>query len=111
LDGPAITDDAQLVIERLRERGPSFFRDLAVGVSFDPDRLRMALSALVAAGLVAADGFAGLRMLVAAERGRAWPLDRRPNLAGREAATAHDVRLQAGRVEEILLRALRDRPA
>ena len=35
----------------------------------------------------------------------------RPNLAGREAATAHDVRLQAGRVEEILLRALRDRPA
>ena len=35
----------------------------------------------------------------------------RPNLAGREAATAHDVRLQAGRVEEILLRAARDRPA
>jgi len=35
----------------------------------------------------------------------------RPNLAGRKAATAHDVRLQAGRVEEILLRALRDRPA
>jgi glycosyltransferase involved in cell wall biosynthesis len=35
----------------------------------------------------------------------------RPNLAGREAATSHDVRLQAGRVEEILLRAARDRPA
>jgi glycosyltransferase involved in cell wall biosynthesis len=35
----------------------------------------------------------------------------RPNLAGREAATAHDVRLQAARLEEILLRALRDRPA
>jgi glycosyltransferase involved in cell wall biosynthesis len=35
----------------------------------------------------------------------------RPNLAGREAATAHDVRLQAERVEEVLLRALRDRPA
>jgi len=35
----------------------------------------------------------------------------RPNLAGRKAATAHDVRLQAGRVEEILLRAARDRPA
>ena len=35
----------------------------------------------------------------------------RPNLAGREAAAAHDVRRQAERVEEILLRALRDRPA
>src|SRR5262245_36086416 len=35
----------------------------------------------------------------------------RPNLAGREAATGHDVRRQAERVEEILLRAVRDRPA
>jgi glycosyltransferase involved in cell wall biosynthesis len=35
----------------------------------------------------------------------------RPNLAGREAAAAHDVKQQAERVEEILLRAARDRPA
>jgi glycosyltransferase involved in cell wall biosynthesis len=35
----------------------------------------------------------------------------RPNLAGPQAAAAHDVRRQAERVEEILLRALRDRPA
>ncbi len=35
----------------------------------------------------------------------------RPNLAGRDAAGDHDVRLQAGRVEEILLRAVRDRQA
>jgi glycosyltransferase involved in cell wall biosynthesis len=34
-----------------------------------------------------------------------------PNLAGREAAAGHDVRRQAERVEEILLRARRDRPA
>ena len=34
-----------------------------------------------------------------------------PNLAGREAAGAHDVRRQAERVEEILLRAARDRRA
>ena len=34
-----------------------------------------------------------------------------PNIAGREAAAAHDVRLQGERVEAILLRALRDRPA
>src|SRR5215207_2692582 len=79
----ALTEDARLVQERVRQRGPSFFRDLAAGLSFDPDRLRIALSALVAAGLAASDGFAGLRVLVAAERGRPWPLDRRPNLAGR----------------------------
>jgi glycosyltransferase involved in cell wall biosynthesis len=41
--------------------------------------------------------------------GRAAELPR-PNLAGREAAAAHDVRLQAERVEEILLRAARGRP-
>ncbi len=35
----------------------------------------------------------------------------RPNLAGREAAAAHDVRRQAERVEEILLRAAQGRPA
>ena len=35
----------------------------------------------------------------------------RPNLAGRDAAGDHDVKLQAGRVEEILLRAVRDRRA
>jgi glycosyltransferase involved in cell wall biosynthesis len=34
-----------------------------------------------------------------------------PNLAGREAAADHDVKLQATRVEEILLRAARDRRA
>jgi len=75
--------DARLVMERLRQRGPSFFRDLVSGLSFDPDRLRIALSALVAAGLAASDGFAGLRVLVAADQGKPWPLDRRPNLAGR----------------------------
>jgi glycosyltransferase involved in cell wall biosynthesis len=35
----------------------------------------------------------------------------RPNAAGRDAAASHDVRRQAERVEEILLRAARDRPA
>jgi glycosyltransferase involved in cell wall biosynthesis len=35
----------------------------------------------------------------------------RPNLAAREAAEAHDVKLQAARVEQILLRAARGRRA
>jgi len=80
---PVISEDARIVMERLRERGPSFFRDLAAALTFDPDRLRIALSALVAAGLAASDGFAGLRVLVAADQGKPWPLDRRPNMAGR----------------------------
>jgi len=47
-------------------------------------------------------------LVAALDRASALP---RPNLAGREAAAAHDVRRQAERVEEILLRAVRDRPA
>jgi ATP-dependent Lhr-like helicase len=78
-------------MERLRERGPSFFRDLATALSFDQDRLRLALSALVAAGLAASDGFAGLRVLVAADQGKPWPLNRRPNLAGRWNLISADV--------------------
>ena len=44
----------------------------------------------------------------ALERAAAYPV---PNDAAREAAAAHDVRRQAARVEEILLRASRARPA
>jgi len=98
-DGVALetlSDDARLVMERLRERGPSFFRDLAAALAFDPDRLRIALSALVAAGVAASDGFAGLRVLVAADQGRPWPLDRRPNLAGRWNLIARGVGSPAG---------------
>ncbi|HEV8397541.1 MAG TPA: DEAD/DEAH box helicase [Vicinamibacterales bacterium] len=77
-----LSDDARVVMARVEARGPSFFRELASSLSFDTDRLRIALSALVAAGLAASDGFAGLRLLVAADQGRPWH-DRRPNLAGR----------------------------
>jgi len=47
-------------------------------------------------------------LLAGLERASALP---KPNLAGREAAAAHDVRLQAARVEEILERAAGGRPA
>ena len=45
---------------------------------------------------------------LALERATAFPT---PNAAAREAASAHDVRRQAERVEEILLRAVGDRRA
>ena len=47
-------------------------------------------------------------LALALERATAFPT---PNAAAREAASAHDVRRQAERVEEILLRAVRDRRA
>jgi hypothetical protein len=65
-------------MEQLRQRGPSFFRDLAAALSFDPDRLRIALSALVAAGLAASDGSPGCACWWPPIRGKPWPFDRRP---------------------------------
>jgi ATP-dependent Lhr-like helicase len=85
-----ITDDARAVLDRLRARGASFFKELMAAVPFDGDRLRQALSVLVAAGLVTSDGFAGLRMLVAASQGRVLPDDRRINLAGRWSVRERD---------------------
>jgi len=86
-DGSAeagLADDPRVVLDQLRARGATFFKDLAAGVAFDADRVRHALGVLVAAGLAASDGFAGLRMLMAAAHGRVVPAaDRRINLAGR----------------------------
>jgi ATP-dependent Lhr-like helicase len=81
-----VTDDARAVLEQLRARGATFFKDLAAALAFDADRVRQALSVLVAAGLAGSDGFAGLRTLMAAAHGRAVPDDRRINRAGRWSA-------------------------
>jgi len=85
-----ITDDARVVRDLLRARGASFFKDLMAALPFDADRMRQALSVLVAAGLVTSDGFAGLRMLVAASQGRVLPDDRRASLAGRWSVRAEN---------------------
>ncbi len=63
---------------------------------FDADRMRQALSVLVAAGLVASDGFAGLRMLVAAVAGpraarRSARQPRRPLERAAAGSAARDV--------------------
>jgi glycosyltransferase involved in cell wall biosynthesis len=71
-----------------REGGPPEFVTPEAGVLVDPLDEQALTSALA--------------------RAAALP---RPNLAGREAAAEHDVRLQAERVEAILLRAAADRPA
>jgi ATP-dependent Lhr-like helicase len=73
---------ARRVLDALRARGASFFNDLA-DCAIDAHDLRDAIGALVACGLVASDGFSGLRALVWAARGRRPVVDRRTNFAGR----------------------------
>ena len=52
------------VLAALEQRGPSFLNDLAGHCNLDRDALRYAVGALVACGLAASDGFAGLRALL-----------------------------------------------
>jgi ATP-dependent Lhr-like helicase len=87
---PALTDDARVVLARLRSRGASFFNEIASGVEFDQDRLRQAMGILVAAGLAVSDGFSGLRLLAATAQGRLFKQDRRASFAGRWAAVRQD---------------------
>jgi ATP-dependent Lhr-like helicase len=80
----------QLVWEVLRSRGASFFRDLATACGLDADELRQRIGHLAAAGLVTSDGFAGLRALISAARGRSAHHDRRSQFAGRWTAIVPD---------------------
>ncbi len=83
IDETTLPDSARAVLATLRARGASFFQDVAAATSLDADALRHAIGGLVASGLVASDGFSGLRALVKAAQGRATSLDRRANFAGR----------------------------
>ena len=95
---------ARTVLTVLRLRGASFFRDLAPACGFDAEQLSHALGALVACGLVASDGFAGVRALVWAARpaGSARsaphlcrPLDGVRRRAGRGPSRGDAIELQA----------------
>ena len=78
-----IPDTARQVLHVLVERGASFFNDLVAASSLDADAVRHAVGSLVAAGLVASDGFSGLRALIATA-GTVPPVhDRRTTFAGR----------------------------
>jgi ATP-dependent Lhr-like helicase len=79
----ALDESARVVLETLRARGASFFADLASACRLDADAARQATGALVACGLVASDGFSGLRALVSAAQGRHEGRTRRATFAGR----------------------------
>jgi ATP-dependent helicase Lhr and Lhr-like helicase len=90
-----LSPSAQRVLDALRTRGASFFTDLR-DCAIDAHDLRDAIGALVACGLVASDGFSGLRALVWAARGRPPVVNRRANFAGRWSAQAGSDRGQTG---------------
>ena len=79
---PALRDErpqgaACLVADALRTRGASFIGDLTSACGLDEAAVRGALGDLVAAGLVASDGFGGLRTIVRASGGRPTQTTRR----------------------------------
>jgi ATP-dependent Lhr-like helicase len=81
--GVHLSEAAKRMLGLLRTRGASFFGDLRTGCELDDDAARSAIGSLVASGLAASDGFAGLRALVWSAAGRPATLDRRANFAGR----------------------------
>jgi len=60
-----VSSDAATVLEMLRESGASFFDDVAQSTGLLPTQTEAALGELVSLGLVTADGFTGLRALLA----------------------------------------------
>jgi ATP-dependent helicase Lhr and Lhr-like helicase len=58
-----LSDDARQVLEVLRRRGASFSRELLAATKLDEGSVRRALHELVEAGVIASDGFAGLRAM------------------------------------------------
>ena len=66
--GSGLSNDAQLVLEFLRQRGASFFADIVRGTGKLKAEIETALWELVAAGVVTADGFDNLRSLIDPKR-------------------------------------------
>jgi ATP-dependent Lhr-like helicase len=61
---PEISDSSRRVLDLIRARGALFTPELAAGAGLHASAVRSALSELVAVGLVASDGFGGLRSLL-----------------------------------------------
>ena len=69
------SETAQRVLDHLRARGASFEHELSGASGNDETAVRAALRDLVAAGLVASDGFGGLRSIIRSSSGARAPRD------------------------------------
>ncbi|MES1196291.1 MAG: ATP-dependent DNA helicase, partial [Steroidobacter sp.] len=76
IDSSQLSHPAQALRDYLREHGASFFADMMQGTRLLQSQAEEGLSELVAAGMVSADSFSGLRALV-------LPMDRKRKLAAR----------------------------
>ena len=85
-DSPDLSGDARNVLATLTTRGASFVRELQSSCAMNEEQVRRALRELVSVGIVASDGFAGLRSLIGDSRSDAT----RADLAGRWSALVPD---------------------
>jgi ATP-dependent helicase Lhr and Lhr-like helicase len=85
-----LSENARRIAEVLRTRGACFFNDLRNAAHLDAEDTRLALGMLVSSGLVASDGFSGLRVLMRSAAGHRTAHDRRGHFAGRWSAIAAD---------------------
>jgi ATP-dependent Lhr-like helicase len=97
----AVGEAAQRLLEHLRTRGASFAQEMRAACGLTDEDCRTALGELVAEGLIASDGFAGLRAIAGSSSERRSSTDS----AGRwsvivrlKADTTSSVRLQAEEV-------------
>jgi ATP-dependent Lhr-like helicase len=80
---PDLGNESRRVLDVLRARGASFAHDLSSATNLESTAVRAALGTLVAAGLVASDGFGGLRSIVRGASGRRVEPASRSTVAGR----------------------------
>jgi ATP-dependent Lhr-like helicase len=90
-----IGETARGVLDALRARGASFIPELVTACSLNEAETRTAIGELVAAGLIASDGFGGLRTIVRAASGRPLAAGARANVTGRWSLVA-----RAGNTDE-----------
>jgi ATP-dependent Lhr-like helicase len=72
---PGISDGAHRLLEHLRTRGASFAQEMRAACGLADADCRDALGELVAEGLIASDGFAGLRAIAASSSERRFNVD------------------------------------
>ena len=96
LQGGTMVSDTGAAVLGVLDRGAQFVHGIAEALSLPIDEVRVALSELVWAGLVASDGFAGLRAMFgpapSAARsfaGHGDAISRRPSAGGRWAKIEH----------------------
>ena len=99
---PLLSADAKAVYSVLADRGALFTHEIIAASGLGADTVRQACVELVSLGLIASDGFAGLRGLFADREsapremsGRWYPCVTSPDVAGPHAKDAEDVEVQA----------------